>query len=241
MARPGALHLALDLAAMPVLANIMQQQPLPRDVLEVIKIAARCPETTAHAERMTGRSAEIVRQAAMLYLQTILFAGGADHYRILGVAPAAPQDQIREHMRWLMKWLHPDRQRSAWEASFAARVLVAWDALKSPERRERYDRIRRVEQTRIRSRRRQPPPRIPWISGPLPPRPVRKSLWRRLDTTTRRAIPALYGMWHELDLYLRRKAGRRTAGSHAKRSALRRLLRQRPQHSHPAMGDPKAD
>ena len=83
MARPGALRLALDLTAMPVLAGVMQQQPLPRDVLEVIKIAARCPETSDRAERLTGESAEDIRQAAMLYLQSVLFAGGADHYRVL--------------------------------------------------------------------------------------------------------------------------------------------------------------
>jgi hypothetical protein len=243
MARPGALHLALDLTAMPVLANIMRQQPLPRDVLEVIKIAARCPETVDRAERMTGKSAESIRQAAMLYLQSVLFAAGADHYRVLGVQPTAPHDQIREHMRWLMKWLHPDRQRNDWESAFAARVLVAWEALKSPDRRARYDRIRAVDQARSPSRRRQQPPRIPWISGPSAPRPVRWGLWRQLDLAAHRAMPALYGIWHQLDRYLRRKAG--IAGGERRGESRKRVkpsaLRQRPRHARPAIGDPNAE
>jgi hypothetical protein len=243
MARPGALHLALDLSAMPVLANIMRQQPLPRDVLEVIKIAARCPETVARAEHMSGKSAETIRQAAMLYLQSVLFAAGADHYRVLGVEPTAPHDQIREHMRWLMKWLHPDRQRSDWESAFAARVLAAWEALKSPDRRARYDRTRTVDQARSPSRRRQEPPRIPWISGPSAPRSARWRLWRQLDLAAHRAMPAIYGIWHEFDRYLRGKtglAGRERRGTRGNASS---RLRCGKGHGNrrPAIGDPKAE
>src|SRR5262249_47587982 len=29
-------------------------------------------------------------------------------------------------MRWLLQWLHPDRNRNSWDAVYAERVLKAW-------------------------------------------------------------------------------------------------------------------
>jgi hypothetical protein len=33
---------------------------------------------------------------------------------------------MREHLRWLMAWLHPDENRGDWESVYAERVLRAW-------------------------------------------------------------------------------------------------------------------
>lgn len=46
---------------------------------------------------------------------------------------------MRDNYRWLMKWLHPDRNQDGWEAVYADRVNVAWQDLKTPDRRARYD------------------------------------------------------------------------------------------------------
>jgi hypothetical protein len=168
---------------MPVLAGVMQRQALPSGVFEVIKIAARCPEASHQAEGLTGVKAEVIRQAAELYLQSVLFAPSADSYRVLGVTPDAPQDEIRRHMRWLMKWLHPDRERGEWESAFAERVLTAWEELKSLERRAQYERNRpprRANAPMRAPRARQRRPQIPWISGFSPIGPVPSSPWRRL-------------------------------------------------------------
>lgn len=164
MTGPGALQHALDLAAMPGLARLMRRQPLPSDVLTVIRIAARSPESLEAAAGSTGRRPEQLREAAVAYLQQVLFTRDGNAYRVLGVGPDAPQELIGQHMRWLMKWLHPDRDRGDWESAFAERVASAWDDLKSPERRARYD-SRMGGTVRPSSRRRHGPTfRRPWIA-----------------------------------------------------------------------------
>ena len=51
---------------------------------------------------------------------------GADCYRVLGIKPAASRATARDHMRWLLEWLHPDRNNNSWDAVYAERVLKAW-------------------------------------------------------------------------------------------------------------------
>jgi hypothetical protein len=104
----------------------MRAHPAPADSLVVIRIAAGCPKTLRDAVRATGVGPDAVRDACVLYLQQIHFAPGADSYRVLGVRSDAPRSEMREHMRWLMTWLHPDENRGEWESVFAERVLRAW-------------------------------------------------------------------------------------------------------------------
>jgi len=186
MTQTGALYHALDLANMPVLARVMREQPLPPKVLDVIKVAAGCEETLGRAQDMTGQNPDVIIEATQLYLREVLFAPGADYYRMLGVSQSAPRKEIRENMLWLMKWLHPDRETSRWQSVFAQRVTVAWDGLKSPERRARYDR-ELLRQQPVKRRRRRRPPRIPWISGPVVKPPSR---WARMWATFRSAVGA---------------------------------------------------
>lgn len=166
MTSQGALQHALDLAASPGLARVMRRQPLPGDVLMIIQIAARNGDTLQSAASSTGRRPELVREAAVLYLQQVLFTRDADAYRVLGVAPGAPQELIGQHMRWLMKWLHPDRDRGDWESAFAERVSRAWDDLKSPAKRAEYDRQTPRGETALKRSgraRHHPTFRRPWI------------------------------------------------------------------------------
>jgi hypothetical protein len=121
-----ALDLALDLARMPTLGESMRAHPLPPDTLVVIRIAAGCEETSRQAVRATGLSASVIRDACVFYLEHVLLASDADSHRILGVWPGAPRSEMREHMRWLLKWLHPDGNQNEWESVFAGRVLKAW-------------------------------------------------------------------------------------------------------------------
>ena len=68
-----------------------------------------------------------------------------DHYRTLGVHPAASSEQIRAAYRDLARRLHPDHHRGASvpEASLAERrmreINEAWRVLQDPTRRRRYD------------------------------------------------------------------------------------------------------
>jgi hypothetical protein len=121
-----ALGFALDLARMPTLVEVMRSQPLPEDTIVVIRIAAGCADTTKDAEVVTGLKSSILREACAFYLQQVLFTPEADGFRVLGVQPGASRREMREHMRWLVTWLHPDGNRDDWESVFVERVLHAW-------------------------------------------------------------------------------------------------------------------
>jgi len=151
----------------------MRRQPLPPDVLTTIRIAAGSEEAIEQALRERRIDRRAVRDGAILYLQSVVLYPEADHYRMLGAPRGAPQEQLREHMQWLMKWLHPDRAPDEWEAVSAQRVLAAWQELKHPERRARYDRTLPPERVTTARRRRtirrhlsRSAPRIPWIAIP---------------------------------------------------------------------------
>ena len=143
--RLHAVALALELARTPTLASVMRHQALPQDILTLIRIASGDPERSSAAATAFGCQADAIKDAASLYLHEVVLHGNDDHYRTLGVRPDASEAQIREHFRCLMKWLHPDSNGQAWGSVFAGRVLEAWNALKTPERRANYDVRRRSE------------------------------------------------------------------------------------------------
>ncbi len=140
MAAPSSLFQALDLATSPILVGVMRGHPVPDDVLTLIKIAGGDEESIASATRVTGRQPSQLQAAAIFYIRQVLWAGNADHYRLLGAAQDDDSRKLAEHMRWLMRWLHPDLQTDRRNKPAAARVLEAWDTLKTPQRRREYDR-----------------------------------------------------------------------------------------------------
>lgn len=72
-------------------------------------------------------------------------AEARDHYRVLGVAPDADAEAIRSAHRRLVRVLHPDRHIEATPAEKALadrrmrEINDAWNTLRDPERRRRYD------------------------------------------------------------------------------------------------------
>jgi hypothetical protein len=120
------IELALDLARMPALARTSVEPAVPPNIIELIRIAAGSPEACQAAVAKTGEPTPVVIEAARFYLQQVLFRPNADCYRILGIEPAASRATARSHMRWLLQWLHPDRNNNSWDAVYAERVLKAW-------------------------------------------------------------------------------------------------------------------
>ena len=97
----------------------------------------------------------------------MLFAG-AEPARVLGVEPGASRAQMRIHLRWLMRWLHPDHNPAAWRSAFADRVLTAWHEVSSPGADERAAAGPGAPSTRKRARPRPVyPPRLAWVARPL--------------------------------------------------------------------------
>src|SRR5262245_57438746 len=126
MAQQNVIELALDLSRMPALARSPVLPPIPPDIIELMRIAAASPEACEAAVATTGEPTSVVIEAARFYLQHVLLRPEADCYRILGIEPTASRATARSHMRWLLQWLHPDRNRDRCDAVYAERVLRAW-------------------------------------------------------------------------------------------------------------------
>ena len=103
----------------------MAASPLPHDVLDVIRIAAESPEACHAAALASGQPERALIEAARFYVQQILLRPEADCYRILGLRPGDSREKARAHMRWLLEWLHPDRNHG-WDAIYAKRIVKAW-------------------------------------------------------------------------------------------------------------------
>jgi hypothetical protein len=104
----------------------MRQEPLPDDVLQIIRIAAGCEDSCREGVKTTGCKPDIIRSAAAHYLHTVMFFPEASSYRILGVSEDATHAVLLQHKHWLLRWLHPDHNRNVWEARLFDRVLKAW-------------------------------------------------------------------------------------------------------------------
>jgi hypothetical protein len=126
MAQRHVIDFALDLARMPALARIAVAPALPPNIVELMRIAAACPEACQAAAAETGEPAAVLIEAARFYLQQMLLRPDADCYRVLGIEPTASRAKARSHMRWLLEWLHPDRNDNQWDGVYAERVLRAW-------------------------------------------------------------------------------------------------------------------
>jgi hypothetical protein len=169
MTQPHVIELALDLARMPALARSSVAPPLPPNVIELMRIAAVLPEACQAAVAQTGEPRHVVIEAARFYLQQVLFRPDADCYRILGIQPAASRATAREHMRWLLEWLHPDRNtnNNSWDTVYAERVLKAWREVSATDgARKPSFAVARVSLVQKRKRR-SPATRLPWIERPV--------------------------------------------------------------------------
>jgi hypothetical protein len=120
-----AIDIALDMLGRPLLIREFQRAPLPPGVRQLIHIAAGSEIALAEAGKGRGRDPNTLREAAILFLQQALFQPGADSHRVLGLVPGATAEDIREHRRLLLKWLHPDRNPSSWEQRLFQRVIIA--------------------------------------------------------------------------------------------------------------------
>ena len=163
MERRAALDVALDMVQRPLLARQAQAQPLPDDVLLLIRIAAHSEEDITWASRTRARAPREIREAAVMFLQQVLFHPHADSFRLMGLSPTATAESLHEHRKWLLKWLHPDRNPDKWESQLFKRVLdAAGEAQKKLQAQSSAAASERLAiRPRRRSRRNAPPRRAP--------------------------------------------------------------------------------
>lgn len=142
MGSTSAIKLAIDLVHVPSRVRHVRLEPLPRDVLTVLRIASGDETAEIAAAGAVGRPRELVREASAFFIEQILLSPDADAYRVLGAERTASAPDLRRNMALLLKWLHPDIDRKGNRSMFAARVTTAWDNLKTPDRRATYDAAR---------------------------------------------------------------------------------------------------
>ena len=135
----AAFEQAITFLSRTDLIAAARQQPLPAGVTEILKVSSGDNEALLAAQESSRFSQEDVKHAAQFYVQQILFAPDSDHYRVLGVDPDDAETKIKLHYRLLVRWLHPDKNSSDWEAVFSDRINRAWHALRTPDRRREYD------------------------------------------------------------------------------------------------------
>ena len=125
------LALACYRAPLVYQAWLAPQARLPDDMDRLLWLANGSTDALEAAMRQTGARAEELQEAARFCVQQLCLARDADHYRLLGVNPGAPLEQIKEHHRLLMRLFHPDRaaNRESWTDHYAARVNEAWTVL----------------------------------------------------------------------------------------------------------------
>jgi hypothetical protein len=134
-----ALELALAVYRTPIKRHALYDMALPQDIGLVLQLASAPQPLLSEVAAEADESEDTVVEAARFYLQLALFQPDADAYRVLGLADDAPHQRIREHYRWLQRWLHPDRRGEDWEALFATRVNWAWSNLRNEGARRAYD------------------------------------------------------------------------------------------------------
>ena len=134
-----ALKIAIVLIHVPSQVRLRRSEPLPDGVHILLRIAAGEDRAESTAVTLTGRSRDVVRQAATFFIEQILFAPDADSYRVLGAEPQASAGELRRNVALLLRWLHPDMDPKGERAIFIGRVTAAWNDLKTPERRAAHD------------------------------------------------------------------------------------------------------
>lgn len=137
--QPGALFEALRLLELPAGVPRARTCRFPADVGLLIRLLAGDETSLEEARHAHSEAVAVLLDAAEFYLLQVCFTPGVDSYRVLGVNRDAPSEQIREHYRLLVRWLHPDRNSDAWQTVYLDRVNQAWRDLRHPSERAAYD------------------------------------------------------------------------------------------------------
>jgi curved DNA-binding protein CbpA len=88
-----------------------------------------------------------LQEAILFFVKQVFFVQDASYYRVLGVAPNASQEQIKDNHRLLIRLFHPDRHNNQgeWSEVYAWRVNQAYNTLRKSDSRRHYDESRQTQ------------------------------------------------------------------------------------------------
>jgi hypothetical protein len=129
-------------ASLPSLAGLPHGDVLPQILADLSRA-----ERSEHADVLRevseerGVAIEELARRAQLTLACLLLPASGTYYEILAVQPHASTRQIRQHWAAAIRRYHPDRfgGQNPWLETQAQRLIEAYETLRDPERRRRYD------------------------------------------------------------------------------------------------------
>jgi hypothetical protein len=117
-----AMDLAIEALRSPLSKKRSPLRGPPRGMLTVIKAAAGDETTLAHHADAHGLDQDQVKEAAKHYLLPLLLNPENKGLSMIGLADSASETEFKDHKRWLLKWLHPDRNPNTWEQALFLKV-----------------------------------------------------------------------------------------------------------------------
>lgn len=126
-----AIDAALNIYRRPNLVRAERRKALPDNILSLIRIASGDNVALEFLTTDRAKSETEAREASVFYIQQVLLSPRSDEYRQLGLTNQATPQQISEHKRHMLKWLHPDRNPNKWESALFQRVVNAAEKLEN--------------------------------------------------------------------------------------------------------------
>jgi hypothetical protein len=118
----SAIQMAAEAHRAPSRYKNAPLQQMPNGMLTVIKVAAGDEDTTAMQAELHRLTPEQIKEAAKHFLFRVLLDPESRGLRMLGLSEGATEAEIKDHKRWLLKWLHPDRNPSTWEQALFHKI-----------------------------------------------------------------------------------------------------------------------
>ncbi len=126
-----AIDAALNIYRRPNLVRTERRKALPENILSLIRIASGGDVAPEFLTTERAKSEAEAREASVFYIQQVLLSPKSDEFRQLGLTDQATSQQITEHKRYMLKWLHPDRNPNKWESALFQRVANAAEKLEN--------------------------------------------------------------------------------------------------------------
>jgi hypothetical protein len=103
--------------------------------------AALAPGKVEATAEALGTAPEALRDAYRFLLRQILLVPQADHYRVLGLSRRCSPESIKQHRGLLVRLFHPDHlpENDERSVSLTVRINAAYQVLRDPQARRRYD------------------------------------------------------------------------------------------------------